>query len=314
MDPRTVVEPYYRAWQEQAGDMSRVPLADDFTFTGPVAGFTDSAGYRAMARQAGAAVRGFRVRHQFTDGDLVCSVIDWEMDPLPGSLTAAELLRVRDGRIVSGELIYDAEDLRRAMSATQRPDVTALLERSHTHVAHVLGQVGPQGWAAVGPCAKWTVRQTADHLAGALLLLARIAEGDQVDPAELDAQRQADTDHLGTDPAAAFRAIAARSVAAFAEPGTLERPYAFMGATVPGAVLASISLHESLVHGWDIATGAHLPYPADDDLVQAVWQYAETGVGDDQRRAGHFADAIPVLSTAPLLVRLPAHLGRHVQR
>ncbi|MFB4284423.1 TIGR03086 family metal-binding protein [Nonomuraea sp. MTCD27] len=164
-----------------------------------------------------------------------------------------------------------------------------------------------------GTCEKWTVRQTANHLAGALLLLARFAEGEQVEPQELDAQRQADTDHLGTDPAASFRAIADRSVAAFAAPGTLERRYAFMGTTVPGAVLASISLYESLIHGWDIATGAHLPYAADDDVVRAAWQYAETGVGDAHRRAGQFAEAIPVLPTASLFVRLLAHVGRHAR-
>lgn len=314
MDPRTTVQFYYHAWQHQAGDMSQVPLADDFHFTGPVASFTDSAGYRAMARQAGAAVRDFRVRHQFTDGDLVCSIIDWEMDPLPAPLTAAEILRVHDGKIVSGELVYDTEELRRAMAAAQQPGITALLERNHAHVAQVLEQISAQGWAAAGTCEKWTVRQTANHLAGALLLLARIAEGDQVDPAELDAQRQADTDHLGTDPAAAFAVIAERSVAALSAPGTLERRYTFVGDTVPGSILASISLHESLIHGWDIATGAHLPYPVDDDIVQAVWQYAEAAVDDAQRRAGQFADAIPVLPAAPLLVRLLAHTGRHAQR
>lgn len=119
MNPRAVVEQYYQAWQHRAGDMSDVPLADDFTFTGPVASFTDSEGYRAMARQAGAAVRDFQVRHQFAEGDLVCSIVDWEMDPLPSRLTAAEVLRVRDGRIVSGELIYDAEELRRAMASSR---------------------------------------------------------------------------------------------------------------------------------------------------------------------------------------------------
>lgn len=57
----------------------------------------------------------FRVRHQFTDGALVCSVVDWTMAPVPGTLTAAEVLEIRDGTIVRGELIYDAEELRKAM-------------------------------------------------------------------------------------------------------------------------------------------------------------------------------------------------------
>lgn len=121
MDTLQTVNTYYAAWQRRAGDMSAVPLADDFTFTGPVASFTDATGFRAMAAQAGAAVRSFRVRHQFTDKDLVCSIVDWEMDPLPGVLTAAEILQVRNGQIVRGELIHDAEDLRHALAATQPP-------------------------------------------------------------------------------------------------------------------------------------------------------------------------------------------------
>jgi hypothetical protein len=96
--------------------MTDVPLAADFTFRGPVASFDDAVGYRQMAAQAGAAVRSFRVRHQFVDGDLVCSVVDWEMTLVKGVLTAAEILEVRDGQIVRGELIYDAEELRKAMS------------------------------------------------------------------------------------------------------------------------------------------------------------------------------------------------------
>ncbi|HEU5469998.1 MAG TPA: nuclear transport factor 2 family protein, partial [Actinophytocola sp.] len=100
------------------GDMTGVPLAENFTFTGPIASFSDADRFRTMARQAGAAVRSFALRHQFVDGDLVCSVIDWEMAMLPGVLTAAEILQIKDGTIVRGELIYDAEDLRKAMTST----------------------------------------------------------------------------------------------------------------------------------------------------------------------------------------------------
>jgi hypothetical protein len=43
------------------------------------------------------------------------------MAPVPGTLSAAEVLEIRDGRIVRGELFYDAEELRKAMHRT-RPD------------------------------------------------------------------------------------------------------------------------------------------------------------------------------------------------
>jgi SnoaL-like domain len=112
-----IVARYYDAWQNQRGDLSQVSLAEDFRFTGPVASFDSAEGYRAMALEAGQAVTSFEVRKQFVDGDTVCSIIDWEMAiPGVGAMTSAELLEVEDGVIVRGELIYDAEELRRAMA------------------------------------------------------------------------------------------------------------------------------------------------------------------------------------------------------
>jgi hypothetical protein len=116
MTPLEKVARYYDAWQNRGGDMSDVPLADDFAFTGPVASFDGAEGYRATAREAGRAVTSFRVRRQFVDGNAVCSIIDWEMAvPGLGTLTSAEVLDVADGEIVRGELIYEAEVLRHAM-------------------------------------------------------------------------------------------------------------------------------------------------------------------------------------------------------
>ena len=116
MTAEQAVAEYYDAWRTRRGDMSGVPLADDFRFLGPVASFETAEGYREMALQAGQAVTSFEVRRQFVDGNTVCSIVDWEMAGL-GRMTAAELLEVEDGVIVRGELIYDAEPLRRVMAA-----------------------------------------------------------------------------------------------------------------------------------------------------------------------------------------------------
>src|ERR687895_1895018 len=106
MTAQEIVARYYDAWQNRAGDFSDVPLADDFRFTGPVASFDSADGYRAMAREAGPAVTRFAVRHQFVDGNTVCSIVDWEMAvPGVGPMVAAEVLEVEDGVIVRGELI-----------------------------------------------------------------------------------------------------------------------------------------------------------------------------------------------------------------
>jgi hypothetical protein len=117
MTPLETVALYYDAWQNKHGDFGEVPLAEEFEFARPVATFDSAAGYRAMAAEAGKAVTSFAVRRQFVDGDVVCSIVDWEMAiPGVGPMTAAELLEVQDGVIVRGELIYDGENRRRAMA------------------------------------------------------------------------------------------------------------------------------------------------------------------------------------------------------
>jgi SnoaL-like domain len=84
MSTAEVVDRYYDAWAHRQGDLTDVPLADDFRFTGPVASFDSAAGFREMARLAGARVRNYRMRNQFHDGDVVVSIVDWEMDGVPG--------------------------------------------------------------------------------------------------------------------------------------------------------------------------------------------------------------------------------------
>jgi hypothetical protein len=76
-----------------------------------------AAGYREMAAQAGQAVTSLELRCRFIDDGSVCSIIDWEKAiPGLGRMTSAEVLEIVDGKIVRGELIYDAEALRRAMA------------------------------------------------------------------------------------------------------------------------------------------------------------------------------------------------------
>ena len=116
MTAKEIVDRYYDAWINRAGDFSDVPLAEDFAFIGPVASFDSAEAYRQMASEAGKLVTRFEVRHQFVDGDHVCSIIDWEMNLPVVPMTSAGILEVRDGKIASGELIYDAAELRAAIA------------------------------------------------------------------------------------------------------------------------------------------------------------------------------------------------------
>jgi hypothetical protein len=50
-----------------AAIVSGVPLADDLSYTGPVASFTDAAAFRAMAATAGPMVTALAIRHVAKD-------------------------------------------------------------------------------------------------------------------------------------------------------------------------------------------------------------------------------------------------------
>ncbi len=192
-------------------------------------------------------------------------------------------------------------------------DVIGLLARAYDTDAAMLGTITPAAFDAASPCAAWTVRQAGNHLVGSLLLLARVAEGEEVGLADYDGGAMAATDHLGQDPVGALRAAADRSLRIFGRPDVLGRTYSFAGQPTPGAILAQSSLMEALVHGWDVAQGADAPFPADKAVVDAVREFSAMAIGDGQRAAGLFASAVPTSADADPLTTLLGHLGRRAQ-
>lgn len=175
------------------------------------------------------------------------------------------------------------------------------LERGYETTAWMLAAVPADRWAAPSPCTGWTVRAVAEHLVDAMWAFVDIATaGSGAAPAP---------GGIGDDPAGRYRAVARRCLTTFADPSVRTTTYPFPGGPVPGAVIARISLSESLVHGWDIAEGAGLPYRPDERVVTAVAELADAGVAPPDA----FAPPLPVPAGASPLVALLARLGREVR-
>jgi uncharacterized protein (TIGR03086 family) len=172
-----------------------------------------------------------------------------------------------------------------------------LLEPCHRATGDVLAAIPDAGWAAPTPCPEWTVREVANHVVAGLDYFARTVSGQE--PGDMEA------DFLGADPAAAYRAAAGRCREAFGRPGVLEAEHPFPTGPTPGWVIANICLSESLVHGWDLATGAGLPYAPDPAVVAAVDAFSEGA-----ERPGMFAAPVPVPAGASAFVALLGKLGR----
>jgi uncharacterized protein (TIGR03086 family) len=170
-----------------------------------------------------------------------------------------------------------------------------LLPKAYDATEAVLAAV--TDWDAQSPCTEWTVRQAANHLVHVQKIFASAVE---------DGTQVAEGDHLGDDPVGAFRLASDRCLAAFSRPGALTELHPVSIGPTPGAVLAEISLSETLVHGWDIARGAGVPYTPAPEVVAHV--LAEAGAAAPAE--GLFAPPVPVAADAPPLTVLLARLGR----
>jgi SnoaL-like domain len=113
MSALDVVNSYYEACNN-GGDLSDVALADNVRFAGPLGSVEGAAEFRAHTAERGDM--RCSVREQFVNGSRVCSIVDWELSGPVSSLTTTEILEVRDGEIVSGEVIFDPETIRNALA------------------------------------------------------------------------------------------------------------------------------------------------------------------------------------------------------
>lgn len=169
-----------------------------------------------------------------------------------------------------------------------------LLPKAYDATAAVLASV--KSWDAPSPCTDWTVREVTNHLVTVQKMFAAAVDGGEV----------AEGDHLGADPLGAFRAAADRCLAVFSQPDVLAASHPFPFGPTPGRVIAEISLSESLVHGWDIARGAGVPYSPAPEVVADVLARS-AGASPPE---GLFAPPVPVPAGASPLTELLARLGR----
>ena len=144
------------------------------------------------------------------------------------------------------------------------------------------------------PCEGWDVRTLVNHLIGWNTFFQAAARGEEAAPPP-----EPPLDVAGDDPAASYEAARQATLAAFREPGALEK----VGAT------AGIAFVDQVVHGTDIAkaTGQDATMPP--DLAEAAFGMVD-GRLTDERRGQAFKPAVPVDEGASAQDKLLAYLGR----
>jgi ketosteroid isomerase-like protein len=117
-DTAQVADDFFEAWTNKDFERARSLLHDDLSFEGPIESFSDADSYVASLEQLSGIVTGAEKQKVFVDGDDVCVIYDLKTAPIPSSRTC-EWYRMRDGKIASVSVVFDARPFAPTFEAQQ---------------------------------------------------------------------------------------------------------------------------------------------------------------------------------------------------
>jgi uncharacterized protein (TIGR03086 family) len=185
-----------------------------------------------------------------------------------------------------------------------------ILVRVVDELRQVVDGIRPDQMSAPTPCSEWDVRGVLNHVTGGSIMFAECVENGSISDEEFG--RLTSTDLVGDQPSARFGAAADRALAAFGQPGALDRIVTLPFGTMPAGVAANIAVFDLTVHALDLARATGQSTTLDPDVLQAGWEAAQAMLSPELRAGGLFAPAQPCADDAPLADRLMAYSGRSV--
>jgi uncharacterized protein (TIGR03086 family) len=133
-----------------------------------------------------------------------------------------------------------------------------------------LDAVGADQWHASTPCGNWDVTALVEHVSGGNRMGELLLHGADA-KTSIDGARSI----LGSDLVPAFEQTSADQIAAFAEPGAMERTVHHIVMDMPGSMLLMFRTTDLTVHAWDLAKGIGADEAFDPDLVASIWTRLE---------------------------------------
>ena len=110
---REIVETYLKAFYREQKDYQVIDglLDETFTFRGPMAAYPDKAEFMAFIREIGPQQNRIEIRRIIAEGDQAAVFHDYHSKtPVVGPLPFAEWYQLREGKIISLELFFDARE------------------------------------------------------------------------------------------------------------------------------------------------------------------------------------------------------------
>ncbi len=189
-------------------------------------------------------------------------------------------------------------------------DSLMLLQRVVDETTVVVNDVSDDQLGNPSPCEGWTVRDVINHITGGATMFAISAEQGSVSDEDLG-RLMGGGDNLGDDPQAAWATAAHRAMAAFEQPGVLEKVVTLPYGDMPGSVALNIAVFDVLTHAVDIARASGQTVQ-DTELLETALGVGREMIGPELRVPGLFGPEQPVGGTAPPEDRLLAFAGRKV--
>jgi uncharacterized protein (TIGR03086 family) len=157
------------------------------------------------------------------------------------------------------------------------------------------------------PCTKWNIADLINHIIGAAEFFGDL--GEQGSSPE-DAEWPTYTDG---DYATFFANQSRRLLAAFSEPGVMDRLMELPTGPSPGSLVIQVATGEIFVHGWDLAKAAGQELPSDRGVAEALWasEWPALSAAVRNEHPSVFAPEVPVADERPVIDRLVAFLGRN---
>jgi len=188
-------------------------------------------------------------------------------------------------------------------------DSVALLQRVADQTTGVIDKISPDQLGSPTPCTEWTVRDLINHITGGATMFAMSAEQGSVSD-EVMGQLMGG-DNLGDDYKGAWKTASTRVMAAFAQPGALERTVKLPFGEMPAATGLNIAIFDVATHATDLAraTGQTI---TDTELLDTALEMGHQMVGPELRQPGFYDAEQPAPADAPIADRLLAFAGRKI--
>ncbi len=147
-------------------------------------------------------------------------------------------------------------------------DRLEVLERAGAEFERRLAAVEQDQWELPTPCEGWDVTELVHHVVRGNAMGAAIVRG----ASRAEAVTAFESAPVGDDPLATYRAGAADQLAAFREPGALDRTVHHPMGDLPADQVLGFRIADLAVHGWDLARATGGDEHLDDAVATSVWE------------------------------------------